>query len=201
MESLLLPPLLGTLDRVEWVQRHLFPPHAAQLAAELAPRSEHLATPLRALHDVAWPDDLAFMRERLVDVTQRALDLIAAFVEASRSPSDPIGLYRALRPFAPLQEALYPLASILAPVSRWFIEPSRRDDHELVKRLSAGTLREDGVKIGVRHAANDRDTRGGFSLYVPETWDGTSSMPLIVALHGGSGHGRDFLWTWLREAR
>jgi phospholipase/carboxylesterase len=55
--------------------------------------------------------------------------------------------------------------------------------------------------VGVRHAANDRDTRGGFSLYVPESWDGTSAMPLIVALHGGSGHGRDFLWTWLRDAR
>jgi phospholipase/carboxylesterase len=26
-------------------------------------------------------------------------------------------------------------------------------------------------------------------------------MPLIVALHGGHGHGRDFLWSWLREAR
>ena len=25
--------------------------------------------------------------------------------------------------------------------------------------------------------------------------------PLIVALHGGSGHGRAFLWTWLRDAR
>jgi phospholipase/carboxylesterase len=26
-------------------------------------------------------------------------------------------------------------------------------------------------------------------------------MPLVVALHGGHGHGRDFLWSWLREAR
>jgi phospholipase/carboxylesterase len=26
-------------------------------------------------------------------------------------------------------------------------------------------------------------------------------MPLVVALHGGSGHGRDFLWSWVREAR
>ena len=26
-------------------------------------------------------------------------------------------------------------------------------------------------------------------------------MPLIVALHGGSGHGADFLWSWLREGR
>jgi phospholipase/carboxylesterase len=53
----------------------------------------------------------------------------------------------------------------------------------------------------VLHAENERDARGGFSLYVPETWDGRASMPLVVALHGGHGHGRDFLWIWLREAR
>jgi phospholipase/carboxylesterase len=26
-------------------------------------------------------------------------------------------------------------------------------------------------------------------------------MPLVVALHGGGGHGRDFLWNWVRDAR
>jgi phospholipase/carboxylesterase len=26
-------------------------------------------------------------------------------------------------------------------------------------------------------------------------------MALVVALHGGSGHGRGFLWSWLRDAR
>ena len=26
-------------------------------------------------------------------------------------------------------------------------------------------------------------------------------MPVVFALHGGSGHGRIFLWSWLREAR
>ena len=38
-------------------------------------------------------------------------------------------------------------------------------------------------------------------MYVPEYYDAARSWPLVVALHGGSGHGRDFLWTWLREAR
>jgi phospholipase/carboxylesterase len=71
----------------------------------------------------------------------------------------------------------------------------------LVRRLRDAALREDGAQVGVLHARNDRGSRGGFSLYVPETWDGTTAMPLIVALHGGSGHGRDFLWSWLREAR
>jgi phospholipase/carboxylesterase len=197
----LLPPLLGTLDRVEWVQRHLDPPRAGQLAEELAPRRELVARPLRSLETAASPDDLRFMRDRLVDVGRRTLELVAAFVDASRSPGDPIGLYRALRRFAPLQEALYPLAPIFEPVSRWFLEPARRADDELVARLRAGALRDEGAAVGVRHGANERDARGGFSLYVPESWDGQASMPLVVALHGGSGHGRDFLWTWLREAR
>jgi len=197
----LLPPLLGTLDRVEWVQRYLDPPLAGQLADELAPRADLVSRPLRALEDVAWPDDLRFMRERLVDVGRRTLDVVSAFVDASRSPGDPIGLYRALRRFAPLQEALYPLAPVFEPVSRWFLEPSRRYDDELVARLRAAPLREDGVQVGVLHGKNERDHRGGFSLYVPEWWDGKASMPLVVALHGGHGHGRDFLWSWLREAR
>ena len=36
---------------------------------------------------------------------------------------------------------------------------------------------------------------------MPEYYDAASRWPLIVALHGGSGHGRGFIWTWLREAR
>ena len=36
---------------------------------------------------------------------------------------------------------------------------------------------------------------------MPERCDGKTPLPLVVALHGGFGHGRDFVWTWLREAR
>jgi phospholipase/carboxylesterase len=197
----LLPPLLTTLDLVEWVQRHYYPPLTLQLAEELAPRAELVAGPLRALEETAWPDDLRFMRDRLADVGHRTVNLVSAFVEAARMPGDPIGVYRTLRRFGPLQEALYPVAPIFEPVSRWFIEPSRRHDDELVARLCVVPPREESVQVGVLHGQNAREQRGGFSLYVPEWWDGTTAMPLIVALHGGSGHGRDFLWSWLREAR
>ncbi len=51
-------------------------------------------------------------------------------------------------------------------------------------------------------ASHGGGSRGGLSLYVPETWEASAPpAPLVVALHGGSGHGRDFLWAWLREAR
>jgi phospholipase/carboxylesterase len=86
-------------------------------------------------------------------------------------------------------------------VSRWFLEPDRRFDDALVARLRDGALRDERGRAGVLHAENERDERGGCSLYVPETWDGRTPLPLVVALHGGHGHGRDFLWTWLRDAR
>jgi phospholipase/carboxylesterase len=196
----LLSALLATLDRVEWVQRHLFPPSAPALAERLTPHAERLAGPLRALEAAAWPEDLRLLRERLTQVTRQALELIDAFAKAAEG-GEPIELYRALRRFAPLQEALYPLSPVLDPVSRWFLEPARRDDDVLVARLRAAALREDDARVGVLHARNDRATRGGFSLYVPETWEPEGAPALIVALHGGSGHGRDFLWSWLREAR
>jgi len=186
---------------VGWVQRHLFPPLAGRLADELAPGADAVAEPLRVLEGLEWPDDLRFMRDRLVEVARQTVEIVAAFVDAAGSPGDPIGLYRALRRFARVQETLYPLAPALEPVSRWFLEPERRDDDTLLGRLRDGALRDDAVRVGVLHAENERDARGGFSLYVPEHWDGQSPMPLVVALHGGHGHGRDFLWSWLREAR
>ena len=197
----LLSPLLGTLERVIWVQRHLHPPLAGRLADTLAPATEAVSAPLEALQAATWPEDLGFLRERLVDVARQTLDMVAAFVEAARGGADVFALYRALRRFARVQEALYPLAPVLDPVSRWFLEAGRRDDEALIERLRAGAMRDEGVRVGVLHAHNERDMRGGFSLYVPESWDGRTPRPLVVALHGGTGHGRDFLWSWLREAR
>jgi phospholipase/carboxylesterase len=197
----LLVVLLGALDRVEWAQRHLFPPRALELADRLAPHADRLAGPLGALEAAAWPQDLRLLRERLAQVSRQAIELIGAFTSAAQS-GEPIELYRALRRFAPLQEALYPLAPVLEPVGRWFLEPGRRGDDVLVRRLRVAALRDDGARIGVLHARNDHGSRGGLSLYVPETWEASAPpAPLVVALHGGSGHGRDFLWSWLREAR
>jgi phospholipase/carboxylesterase len=197
----LLGPLLDTLDRIAWVQRHLYPPLASRLAEQLAPCIDAVRAPLRAIEDAEWPADMGFLRERLVDTARQTLELVEAFVDAARTPEEPIGLFRALRRFARVQETLYPTAPAFTPVSRWFLDAAHQDDDDLVARLRAGALRKDDVRVGVLHADNERGARGGFSVYVPETWDGQRAMPLVVALHGGSGHGRDFLWSWLSDAR
>ena len=197
----LVPPLLTTLERVIWVQRHLDPMVADRLAEALAPCAATLEAPLAALRAQHAEDELEFLRERLVQVAGQTVELVQAFVEAARGAGDPFDLYRALRRFARIQEALYPLAPVVDAVSRWFLEPDRRFDDALVQRLRDGAMRDEPARVGVLHADNERDERGGCSLYVPETWDGRTPMALVVALHGGHGHGRDFLWTWLRDAR
>ncbi len=195
----LLPPLLSTLERIVWVQRHLDPSVADRLADALAPHAARLEGPLRALETERGEDELEFLRARLVDVGGQTLDLVRAFVEAARAGGDPFDLYRALRRFGRIQEALYPLAPVVDAISRWFLEPDRRFDDALVERLREGAVRDE--RGGVLHADNEREERGGCSLYVPESWDGRTALPLVVALHGGHGHGRDFLWTWLRDSR
>ena len=46
---------------------------------------------------------------------------------------------------------------------------------------------------GERHAA--------YSLYVPEAYTPSRQWPVIVALHGAYGRGREYLLSWLRPAK
>src|SRR5215471_1082510 len=82
----LLPPLLRTLDHIAWVQRHLYPPRAVELAEILAPDAKTLADPLQAVEAMTCPEDIRFIRDRLVDVSRQTLDLVNAFIEAADSP-------------------------------------------------------------------------------------------------------------------
>jgi phospholipase/carboxylesterase len=110
---------------------------------------------------------------------------------------DLIAVFRALRYAPRAQEALYPLAAKFPPVSEFFTDPALREDTSLKARL-AEPAKEN---TGIIHNHNEPGSRGGFSLYVPEYYTPDRGWPLVMALHGGSGNGRGFLWSWLRDAR
>ncbi len=197
MSAEVIARLLDTLDALEFIARHLHPPRLAEVVATLGDRDAGLLT---ALADAVWPEHVAASRdavERAVEHTMRACDGLRSAVEAPDGLRD---AYRAVRQIARAHEALYPVTSMLPSVSRFFLEPSRREDAALLDRLAAGAMRAD-VRTGIMHAGNDTSERGGFSVYVPEDYDAARAHPLVMALHGGSGHGRLFLWSWLREAR
>jgi phospholipase/carboxylesterase len=106
-------------------------------------------------------------------------------------------VFRALRHAPRAQEALYPLAAKLPPVSSFFVDPALREDAELLARVAEPA----GENSGIIHDHNEAANRGGFSLYIPEYYTPDRAWPLVMALHGGSGNGRGFLWNWLRDAR
>jgi phospholipase/carboxylesterase len=190
--KLFLPPLLRALEALGFAARHLNPPTLPQLLTAMVEPAAALRT-VRPRLDT-WPDALGGVRERL----QAVADLTLTAFEELFAASDARGVYRALRLLPRAQEALYPLASGLPPVSRFFLSQGRREDAGLAARIAEAPPRED---VGVFHVDNELGSRGGYSLYVPEYYDEGRAWPLVMALHGGAGSGRGFLWSWLADAR
>jgi phospholipase/carboxylesterase len=64
-----------------------------------------------------------------------------------------------------------------------------------------GTTISDASRHCLRACDGLTSERGGFSAYIPEYLDPSTPVSVVIALHGGTGHGADFLWSWLREAQ
>lgn len=144
-----------------------------------------------------WPADEDDARPAL---EQAAGEIRAAFAtwRAGLGTDDAFALYRALRHAPRAQEALYPLAHRLPAVSAFFLDPEMPDPEARAAQL-AGLA--PGRDTGLGHARNELNQRGGFSIYAPEDYTPARAWPLVMVLHGGRGHGRSMLWTWVRDAR
>jgi phospholipase/carboxylesterase len=84
------------------------------------------------------------------------------------------------------------------PISRFFLDPPMRDDTDLHTRL---IRQPPPPNTGVIHIGDDPEARETVWMYVPESCDPATPAPVAFVLHGGSGRGRAFLWSWLRAAR
>ena len=195
----LVPATLRALHALEFCSRHLAPHTLPQLVEAIAGRDKEVSIVLDDSRALDWPEQLAPARDCLERAADAAAQGLAGLLAARGEPQPIVGAYRALRWYSRAAEALYPMAAHLKPVSQFFLETPARDDAALAARLaSADVLRED---VGFMHVGGPAGTRGAFSLYVPEYYDAARAWPLVVALHGGSGNGGAFLWSWLREAR
>jgi len=194
--SRLGPALLGAIEAFEVARRRLHPPAIGELRDGLQPFAERLGTALAAFQAAPAPDGLGELAAQLVSSATAAQDALSNFC-APASPQAAIPrVLHAMRQHCRAQELLYPLRKALPPVGRFFLEPAVRDRAEEFDP----DPRPD-VPTGIITARSRSGERGGFSLYVPERYDAARAWALVVALHGGSGTGDDFLWTWLIEAR
>lgn len=194
----IVPPLLTGIDVLQRAGRLMHPPNVPALSKEIEPFREPIKAGLAQFNGIEWPDHLAGFAAHVGQAAELVLQSFNEFLSAPNQSNPAMGAYRAMGFNTKAIEAIYPVALMLPPVSRFFLNPEQRDDAPLLERLAnADASRE---KVGVMHAGNASNERGGFSMYVPEYYDG-ERVPLIVALHGGSGHGRGFLWSWLRTVR
>jgi len=188
-DAAILPPLLACLEKLALIARYFDPPGFADMMAAVGPAD----APLRAaLAEAGAPLDEDGARLRAAGEAA-----LAAFdgLNAARAADDIRAVFRALRHLPRALEALYPLASHNTMVNLFFLDPLRRG-------AAASRASPAGAEgRGVIHVDNEPGRRGGYSLYVPEDAASGEALPLVMALHGGTGHGRAFLWTWLRDAR
>ena len=190
-----IPPLLSALEALGLVARYLTPPDLSGVLAAVGEPEAPLRAAMAGLSE--WPAELTFLRGALESACGHVLEAFEG-LRAAEAAGGEMGLvFRALRGLSQAQEALYPFAAGLPPVSRFFLEPAVRGDAGLLARLADAPERDD---TGVMHIG-EPGARGGVSLYVPETYTPDRAWPLVVALHGGAGDGRSFLWSWLRDAR
>ncbi|MEE9911010.1 MAG: phospholipase [Deltaproteobacteria bacterium] len=175
--------------------RRLNPMAIAEIRTSLLIHLDPLREARRRLGDGGlngWNQEVRTGLLRACDFLQHAIrnfgdeeDLQAAYISALRSA----------RKHCRALEALYPLCGVFPEVNRYFLEPGAADVLPVAMTLPEGTgLVHDDV-------SQNAHTRGGYSLYVPEAATPKSGWPLVVALHGGYSHGRDFIWTWITEAR
>jgi phospholipase/carboxylesterase len=188
-----LPPLLQSLEVLSFIARHLDPPEFGRVMEAAGTPDETL----RSVRLATWPSGFADVRKSIEAASDAALAAFVGLREVERGNGDLIAVFRALRYLPRALEALYPLAAKFPPVSDFFVDPALRDNAALKARLEQPAAE----KTGIFHDHNDPGSRGGFSLYVPEYYTPDRAWPLVVALHGGSGNGRNFLWSWLRDAR
>src|SRR5882757_6610147 len=190
-----LPPLLQSLEALAFIARHLNPPDFGSIMEAAGEPDQALRAVRPRLAD--WPEEFAHLRAPLQTASDAALAAFEGLRTVQNGNGDLVAVFRALRYAPRAQEALYPLAAKFPPVSSFFVDPSLREDADLEARLATPARKD----TGIIHDHNEPGSRGGFSLYVPEYYTPDRAWPLVMALHGGSGNGRGFLWSWLRDAR
>lgn len=197
--SAVLQSVLKAYEVLSLIARHFHPLQFSRLMGEIGQPDVELQATLethgQALASITGVNDV------LLAASSEALAAFAVLRRLQEGSGELTDAFHAFRHVPRGLEALYALAAVLPPVSRFFLDPKLRSDAHLQALVARAPTHE---QVGIMHYATSEDgegERGGFWIYVPEYYTPDRAWPLVMALHGGSGSGRQFLWSWLRDAR
>lgn len=179
--------LTDALTLFEKAQRRFHPAMMAQHGPVLQKMADDLQHAMEAFSSKGR-DIGSTAGEGLLEASRLVTAAVARF---NASPGDlQAGMFNAMRAGRKVcraLELLFGLRRELAAADAFF-----REDLQPGGPVEGDAL----VHLG---QPGDIYARGRPTLYVPPS--GTGPRPLVVALHGGYGHGRDYIWTWMRQAR
>jgi phospholipase/carboxylesterase len=184
---------IRAITSIEKAMRQLHPLAIPMLKEQLLAHEEPLDTAQRALLAHDGPGWDGYTRQVLTHACTLILDSIRIFGTGGDATQAFMSVLTAMRKHCQAQEALFELCDGFPQINRYFLEG------EPAPEVAAHHPGKPKLFHSLQNQAPY--ARGGYSLFVPESYSPDHPMPLVVALHGGYGHGRDFLWTWLREAR
>ncbi len=183
--------LVKAMTSMEKAMRQLHPLAIPALKKQLLAHED----PLETVRHVLLAHDSPVMDEHTRQIFTHAYTLILDSIRIFGTGDDAIQAFmsvlRAMRKHCQAQEVLFDLCDGFPQINRYFLE----------EESVPGVVPYQPGKTQLFHSIQDPYARGGYSLFAPESYSPDHPLPLVVALHGGYGHGRDFLWTWLREAR
>jgi phospholipase/carboxylesterase len=188
---------LGVLSALEAAQRRLHPPILPELKQRLTPARDQLAEALGTFRAGEAPAQLVDFHDRFLEGAERAHKAIDQFVRPAAAEEAIMRVLTSMKTLSRALETFYGLIRF-PPLAQYFLEESVRDRY-----MEYAVEPPADCAVGLQMSGGDENPagRGQFALYVPETYDSTRDLAMVVALHGGSGTGREFIWTWLREAR
>lgn len=193
--------LIQILQELVRAGRYLHPTTVTEAAEAMAEPAQEMKKTLNRLVMTDWPAGWEFVGDRLLEACARTETLVSDFRGAARAPEQTLQQKQALRGLPLIEEMLYPLCNNFPDVSAWFSEPGtvipRLEPTNIVK----ATPRLLPPNTGIQHFGSHRSERGGVSFYAPEYYQDNRDWPLMIVLHGASGHGRNYIWSWLQSAR
>lgn len=192
---------IAALRQLEITRRQLHATTADSLGKTLDEPYRMMRRSLDKLLITDWPGGCAEIGDAILEASSQIKTMLSDFRGAAKQREKIWEQRLALRSISLVEGMLYPYAPKLPVVQNYFLEDGVLPRAAPSVTASSSGLRVLGPEVGIQHMSNKQDERSSASLYVPEYYQENQSWPLIIALHGASGQGRDYLFAWLRVAK
>ncbi|MFP6726209.1 MAG: hypothetical protein VCB63_05095 [Alphaproteobacteria bacterium] len=129
----LLSPLLNSMETLNHVARNLHPPNLGNLVTSVENVDAALRQGLKHFHNQKWPEHLSCFADQMITAAEAVCSGFDSLRDAGCAPDGIFLAHRGIRQNAKAFAAIYPAASTLPPINRFFLNDAGRVDEALVE--------------------------------------------------------------------